>query len=63
MTELLYGIGLVLFIEGALYALFPGVMLRFIQRMALEPPQGLRIGGLVALFAGFALLWFGRGGL
>jgi len=57
MTDLIYGIGLVLFIEGALYAVFPGFVLRMIHTFAFQPPQSLRVGGLVALLIGAGLMW------
>jgi uncharacterized protein YjeT (DUF2065 family) len=61
MADFVTALGLLLVIEGVLYALFPQGMQRMMQ-MALEaPPATLRNGGLVALLAGFAIVWFVRG--
>lgn len=61
MTDLAVAIGLVLAIEGTLYALAPGA-LKGMMRQALDmPDQVLRIGGVVALAAGVALVWLARG--
>lgn len=56
-------IGLVLVIEGALYALFPGPVRRMFM-VALTLPVGkLRLGGLVAAAFGVGLVWLARRGL
>jgi uncharacterized protein YjeT (DUF2065 family) len=53
-------IGLVLVIEGVLYALFPRGMQRAAARAALIPPQALRLAGLIATCAGVAVVWLVR---
>lgn len=61
MSDLAVAIGLVLAIEGTLYALAPGA-LKAMMRQALDlPEQVLRTGGVVALAAGVAVVWLARG--
>ncbi len=60
MADFVTALGLILVIEGALYALFPEGMQRM-MRAALETPASmLRNGGLTALLIGFAIVWFVR---
>ena len=60
-TDLLAAIALALAIEGALYALFPDAMKRFIQRVSEQPANALRTAGLVATALGVGLAWLVRG--
>lgn len=61
MTDLLSAFGLMLVIEGLLYAAAPGRM-RDMLRWAMElPDETLRKGGLVAAVAGLLLVWLIRG--
>ena len=61
MSDLLVALGLVMAIEGTLYALAPGA-LKGMMRQALElPDQVLRIGGVAALAAGVLVVWLARG--
>jgi uncharacterized protein YjeT (DUF2065 family) len=61
MSDLLTALGLVLVLEGVLYALVPGGM-KAVMRSALETPdQTLRIAGLVAAVIGVFLVWIIRG--
>ncbi|WP_328590055.1 DUF2065 domain-containing protein [Roseibium marinum] len=54
-------LGLVLVVEGVLYALAPGGM-KAVMRSALETPdQTLRIAGLLAAGVGVFLVWIIRG--
>ncbi|WP_371681844.1 MULTISPECIES: DUF2065 domain-containing protein [Stappiaceae] len=54
-------LGLVLVLEGVLYALVPGGM-KAIMRSALETPdQTLRLTGLIAAVIGVFLVWIIRG--
>lgn len=50
-------IAVILVLEGALYALFPEWMRRVLTAALEQPPEVLRIGGLVAAIAGVALAW------
>lgn len=60
MTDLLAAIGLVLVIEGLLYAAFPGLVRRMIEMARVMPDSNLRAGGLAALVAGVAIVWLVR---
>ncbi len=61
VTELFSALGLVLAIEGALYAAFPGAMWRALASIGLQPDQALRAGGLLALATGVVIVWLVRG--
>ncbi|WP_417686116.1 DUF2065 domain-containing protein [Roseibium sp.] len=61
MSDLIVALGLVLALEGTLYALAPGGM-KAMMRAALETSdQTMRTAGLVALALGVLLVWFVRG--
>ncbi|MCC4243116.1 DUF2065 domain-containing protein [Stappia indica] len=61
MSDLWVALGLVLALEGALYALAPGAMKQAIRQM-LELPEGvLRTGGLIAAIIGVFMVWLVRG--
>jgi len=61
MSELVTALGLVLVLEGVLYALVPGGM-KAIMRSAMETPdQTLRLTGLIAAVIGVFLVWIIRG--
>jgi uncharacterized protein YjeT (DUF2065 family) len=54
-------IGLVLVLEGALYALFPVGMQKLILQVSTQPPATLRAAGLAAAVVGVAIVWALRG--
>ncbi|WP_299473603.1 DUF2065 domain-containing protein [uncultured Roseibium sp.] len=61
MIDFVTALGLVLVIEGVLYALLPGGM-KTIMRGALETPdQTLRVTGLVVAALGLIIVWIIRG--
>jgi uncharacterized protein YjeT (DUF2065 family) len=60
MRDLWTGLGLVLVIEGVLYALFPEAMKRVAARAMLVSPQILRASGLLAAGAGVVIVWLLR---
>ena len=60
MRDLWTALGLVLVIEGALYALFPQGMKRAAARAFLVAPQRLRLVGLTAACAGVVIVWLVR---
>lgn len=60
--SLLTAFGLVLVIEGAIYALFPDGAKRLAALAQSLPAESLRRGGLIAALAGAALVWLARGG-
>lgn len=61
VIELFSALGLVLAIEGALYAAFPGIMRRALASLMTQPDQVLRVGGLLALVTGVVIVWMVRG--
>ena len=61
MTDFWAAIGLMLALEGTLYALAPGGIKKM-MRSALELPDGqLRLFGLAVLAAGVFVVWLVRG--
>jgi uncharacterized protein YjeT (DUF2065 family) len=61
LIELFSALGLVLAIEGALYAAFPSFMRRVLSSIGMQPDQALRVGGLLALVTGVVIVWMARG--
>lgn len=61
MEDFVTAIGLVLVIEGALYALFPEGMQRMMAQALEMPPTFLRKTGLIVAVAGFVVVWLMRG--
>jgi uncharacterized protein YjeT (DUF2065 family) len=60
IRDLLLALGLVLVIEGLLYALVPGqlrAMARFLQKISDEQ---LRLGGATAIALGVVIVWLVR---
>ena len=60
LREVLLALGLLLVIEGALYALMPERMQQLMDMMRQQPADRLRIAGLVGAAAGVALMWLMR---
>jgi hypothetical protein len=60
MSNLLVALGLVLVIEGALWALAPGLGRKFLEATAEMPESTLRIAGATAVAAGVLLIWLAR---
>jgi len=61
VSDLITALGLVLVIEGVLYALFPnGMRQGLVQMLALQDGT-LRTVGLAAAIAGVVIVWFVRG--
>lgn len=58
---LITAVGLVLVLEGSIYALFPDGMKRMMSQMSYVPPEVLRRAGLVAAVIGAVIVWFVRG--
>jgi uncharacterized protein YjeT (DUF2065 family) len=62
MGDFLAALGLVLVIEGVLYAAAPERMKRMAAAIQPIPPSALRIGGLVAAMLGLGVVWLARRG-
>jgi len=58
MKELLIALGLLLVIEGLLYAVFPSSMKNMLNLMKDMPATKLRSGGLIFAVIGFILVWY-----
>ena len=58
MKELIIAIGLLLFIEGALYAIFPSKMKNMLKKLELIQNSQLRTAGLVFAIIGFIIIYF-----
>ena len=58
MSELIIAFGLFLFIEGALYAIFPSKMKNMIMKLSEIKDNQLRFGGLIFLVIGFLIIWY-----
>lgn len=61
MNDLLVGVGLVLVIEGLLWALIPQLAVRMLEIAAGTPQAQLRLAGWVAVLAGLVVVWLVRG--
>lgn len=60
MSDLWVALGLVLVLEGAMYALFPEQMIEMLRKMPAIPPAMLRAAGLTAIAIGWLLVWLVR---
>ena len=58
MRELVIAVGLFLFIEGILYALFPAKMKSMLKKLELVKDSQLRSGGLIFAFIGFVIIYY-----
>lgn len=61
MNDLLVGLGLVLVIEGLLWALVPQLGMRMLEIAAGTPQSQLRVAGWIAVLAGLVVVWLVRG--
>ena len=61
MSDLLVAFGLVLVMEGLLWAAAPHLGLKLLATAANTPEQSLRIAGAAAVAAGFVIVWLVRG--
>ena len=59
--DVVIAIGLLLVIEGILYALFPEGMKRMMSRMTKTPAGALREARQISVARGRALVWLVRG--
>jgi uncharacterized protein YjeT (DUF2065 family) len=56
MNEIFTAVGLLLFIEGILYTIFPRGMKKMLNSMKDLSEQRLRIGGLIFAVIGFIII-------
>ena len=56
MDQIFTAVGLLLFIEGLLYSIFPGSMKKMLNSMKDLSEQKLRVGGLIFAITGFILI-------
>ncbi|MFQ5346147.1 MAG: DUF2065 domain-containing protein [Mariprofundus sp.] len=61
MGDLLVALGLVMVLEGAMYALFPQQMIDMIRRLPEMSPRAIRLAGLAAVAVGWLVVKFVRG--
>ena len=58
MRELIIAFGLLLFIEGILFALFPSKMKNMLKKIDIIKESQLRTGGLIFAIIGFLIIWY-----
>lgn len=61
MSDLIVAVGLVLVIEGLLWALSPELGRQLLAAAAATPEENLRRAGWVAVALGALIVWFIRG--
>ncbi|MGI8725169.1 MAG: DUF2065 domain-containing protein [Methyloceanibacter sp.] len=61
MRDLAVAFGLVLVIEGLLWALAPSLGRKLLQATAEAPEQTVRLAGAIAIAAGVLVVWVVRG--
>jgi len=60
MIDLWVALGLVLVLEGAMYALFPNKMIEMLKKLPEVPPAILRAVGLAGIAIGWLIVWLVR---
>tara|TARA_B100001093_G_scaffold389849_1_gene376103 strand:+ start:61 stop:246 length:186 start_codon:yes stop_codon:yes gene_type:complete len=58
MKELIIAFGLLLFIEGILYVIFPSKMKTMLKKLELVNNSQLRSGGLIFAIIGFVIIYY-----
>lgn len=61
MSDFIVAIGMVLAIEGLIFAAFPRTAKRLAANALESPENSLRIAGVVSAFLGVLLIWLMRG--
>lgn len=54
---LVLGAGLLLFVEGLVYALFPKIVEQLLEALRDTPLEARRLIGLLSMLSGLGLLW------
>jgi uncharacterized protein len=60
MSDFIAALGLVLVIEGLMYAAFPGAIINMLEAIKEWSPTSLRLGGVVAIAIGVFIVWLVR---
>ena len=60
MKDFVIAIGLLLFIEGLLVALFPSKIKNMLKLIETTPENKLRISGVFFLIIGFIVVWYAK---
>jgi uncharacterized protein len=63
MWDFIAALGLVLAIEGLIFAALPNVAKEALRNAAETPTDRMRLVGIVSAIAGVALVWLARNGL
>ena len=58
MKELIIALGLFMFIEGILYAIFPSRMKNMLKKLEIIKDTQLRTGGLIFAIIGFVIVYY-----
>ncbi len=58
MKELIIALGLFLFLEGILYAIFPSKMKSMLRKLEFINDSQLRFGGLIFAIIGFIIIYY-----
>lgn len=61
MSDLIVALGLVLVIEGLIWAALPHIGKSMLETMAATPPANMRMAGTVAIAVGVAIVWLVKG--
>lgn len=60
MQDLWIALGLVMLLEGAVYALFPNQMIEMMRKLPDIPPASLRVMGIMGVMFGWLLIYWIR---
>ena len=60
MSDFVAALGLVLVIEGLVYAAFPGAVIKMLEAVKEWSPSSLRMGGVIAIAIGVFVVWLAR---
>ncbi len=63
MKDFLVALGLVLAIEGIIFALMPGLAKEAMKHAAETPSDRMRLVGIVSAIFGVGVIWFVRRGM
>ena len=58
MNELITALGLLLFIEGLFFAIFPSRIKSMLELIKNTPENKLRTFGVIFLIIGFLIIWY-----